>query len=99
MKGNRKAVEQKKAKKAKNTHDYTNRHWGHDFYISDVMEYGEQLLVGGWGKGIKAGHYLILPNGESSTRYKVKSIEYHRDPADMWSAEVTFAPRPRSASS
>lgn len=99
MKGHRKADEQKEAKGAKNTHDYTNRSWAHDFHISEVMEKGKRLRMGGWGKGIKSGDYLILPNGESSTRYKVKTIKYQRDPSDMWRAEVTFAPRPKSADS
>lgn len=43
---------------------------------------------------IEAGDYLILQNGDGSTRYRVKTIEYKRDPKDMWEAEVVFEPRP-----
>jgi len=49
--------------------------------------------MAGWGSGIKAGDYLILPNGSETTRYQVDSIDYRMDPPDMWFADAVFAPR------
>lgn len=74
------------------THDYTVRHWGHD-YTFDPIDGGMKGTMMGWGRGIVSGDFLLIQNGADSTRYKVENIEYKRDPADMWSADVTFAPR------
>jgi hypothetical protein len=75
-------------------HDYTRRFWGHD-YVFEPIDEGLRGKVMGWGNGITAGDYLILQNGngDESTRYKVETIRYELDPSDMWSADVTFAPR------
>lgn len=75
------------------THDYTKRHWGHDFYTLKVEDGGQRLVYCGWGRGISAGDFLILPNGNGTTRYAVQHIEYESDPPDMWSADLVFAPR------
>lgn len=77
------------------THDYTNRWWGHDFFVSKVEDSGRRIEVGGWGPGLKAGDYLILVNGSltESTRYRLVAVEYYSDPADMWKATADFAPR------
>jgi len=75
------------------THDYTRRTWGHDCTTMAVTDGGRQLRLSGWGSGIEAGDYLILPNGDSTTRYQVEKIDYRMDPPDMWFAEATFAPR------
>lgn len=75
------------------THDYTRRTWGHDYAAMAVIDGGQRLSLSGWGRGIKAGDYLILPNGGGTTRYRVDSIDYRMDPPDMWFAEATFAPR------
>ena len=75
------------------THDYTRRTWGHDYTTLKVIDGGQRLRLSGWGLGINAGDYLILPNGKGTTRYRVDSIEYRMDPRDMWFAEATFAPR------
>jgi hypothetical protein len=76
-----------------NTHDYTVRTWGHDYTIMKVIDGGQQLCLGAWGHGVSAGDYLILANGDSSTRYVVEEIEYCADPHDQWFATVRFAPR------
>ena len=47
----------------------------------------------GWGYGINQGDYLILPNKNKTTRYKVLTIEYFNDPRDTWNATLEFAPR------
>jgi hypothetical protein len=75
------------------THDYTTRGWGHDFGISHSNHHGFEVSAYGWGRGIRAGDYLILPNRDTPTRYEVRSIAYQRDPPDMWFADLLFAPR------
>ncbi len=75
------------------THDYTKRYWGHDYTLEPINQ-GKKGHMMGWGRGIKKGDFLLLENGDDSTRYKVDSINYRSDPPDMWSANVTFAPRP-----
>ena len=74
-------------------HDYTRRMWGHDFFVNDVIDGGQTIKAGGWGHGIEAGDYLILPNRDGTTRYQVESIRYCGDPSDMWFATLRFAPR------
>lgn len=74
-------------------HDYTFRTWGHDYIIGRVEDGGKRLHVSGWGEGIRAGHFILLPNGETSTRYQVSEIKYMRDPRDQWFAVLRFAPR------
>ncbi len=75
------------------THDYTHRRWGHDFSITRVHDDGMRLDMMGWGEGIRRGDYLILPNGESDTRYRVDDVSYMVDPIDMWRIRASFAPR------
>jgi hypothetical protein len=75
------------------THDYTRRTWGHDYSTTEVLDGGMRLRMAGWGFGIEAGDFLILPNGNGTTRYRVDSIDYRMDPRDMWFAEASFAPR------
>jgi hypothetical protein len=75
------------------THDYTKRTWGHDYSTTDVIDGGMRLRLAGWGLGINAGDYLILPNGSGTTRYQVDRVNYCMDPSDMWFADAVFAPR------
>jgi hypothetical protein len=75
------------------THDYSAREWGRNYSIIETEDEGLQLRLAGWGKGISADDYIIIKNGDGTTRYKIDSIEYKRDPADMWFAEASFAPR------
>lgn len=79
------------------THDYTRRTWGHDYMTLKVIDCGQRLRLIGWGLGINAGDYLILPNGSDTTRYQVEKIDYRMDPPDMWSAKAVFAPRQAAA--
>lgn len=84
------------------THDYTAKakRLGHDCTFTPIYE-GMRGIMTGWGpKGgpqIEVGDFLLLQNGDKDTRYKVVSIKYHRDPLDMWSATVEFAPREERA--
>lgn len=74
------------------THDYTKPAWGHD-YTFQPIDGGLRGWLIGWGTGIEKGHYILLRNGSGSSRYRIKSIRYDRDPPDMWAAEAVFAPR------
>jgi hypothetical protein len=82
------------------THDFSRktRTWGHDYSINKIIDGGLKLNVMGWGFNIKTGDYIILDNKDAkynkTTRYKVTQIGYTTDPADMWFAELEFAPRP-----
>jgi len=75
------------------THDYTDRAWGHDYVIHSVHDDGLKLDASGWGEGVKTGDFMLLQNGNTSTRYQVATISYLPDPRDMWRAELGFAPR------
>ncbi len=81
------------------THDYGpgKRYWGHDYTFTPIDD-GQRGRATGWGKGIRQGDYLLLANGDQSTRYRVESIKYGNSvslgsPDDMWKATLTFAPR------
>jgi len=76
-----------------NTHDYSVREWGHSYHIVDVENNGLSLRLAGWGRGLSKDDYIILKNGDDTTRYQLNKVEYERDPADMWFAEASFAPR------
>jgi hypothetical protein len=74
------------------THDYTRRGWGHD-YTFKPRDGGQRGRVMGWGHGLRDGDYLLLQNGDGSTRYRIVLVKYLGNPNDMWSADVEFAPR------
>ena len=76
-----------------NTHDYTNRSWGHDYNIMSIENEGFNIKMCGWGNGISNGDYIIIKNGSSTTRYVFDSIEYFDNPSDMWNGSLTFKPR------
>lgn len=79
------------------THNYTNAHryWGHDIHWRLLDSKGQRLDAGGWGGGIKQGDFLLVtnPGNGYETRYQVESIKYYADPADQWSAVLTYSPR------
>lgn len=76
-----------------NTHDYTNCSWGHSVEILKVECEGQKLRACGWGNGIKDGDYILLKNEGGATRYQFSKVDYSRGPADMWFADLQFAPR------
>jgi hypothetical protein len=75
------------------THDYRVPRWGHDFATIHVFADGKRITAQGWGRGVLVGDYLLLPNRNAETRYRVERIDYYPDPPDMWMAELVFAPR------
>jgi hypothetical protein len=74
---------------------------GHDYAITAVVDGGKQIRASGWGPlfgaRIQEGDYLLLQQGDRSSRYRVAEIRYHLDPDDMWSATLDFAPRTYAA--
>lgn len=75
------------------THDYTVRHWGHD-YTFQPIDSGRRGKMMGFGLRVSAGDYLLLADADgNSTRYQVERIQYYQDPPDQWRADVVFAPR------
>jgi hypothetical protein len=75
------------------THDLTQRYWGHD-YIFTPIENGRKGKMTVWNPNpIYEGDYLLLRNGERSTRYQVDAVKIMTDPPDMMFLDVTFAPR------
>ena len=75
------------------THDYSVKEWGHSYNIIDIENEGMSLRLAGWGKGISNDDYIIIANGDDTTRYQISSIEYKNNPTDMWFASANFAPR------
>jgi len=77
------------------THDFSKekRTWGHDISFEPIDGDPERGKVYGWCYGIKIGDYLILQNGEGTTRYQVEDIKYRNDPPDMFFGTAVFAPR------
>ena len=74
-------------------HDLSDRAWGNNYSITSFGDDGINIRLCGWCYGISQGDYLILKNGEDTTRYKVDHINYLGNPGDMWSASATFSPR------
>ena len=82
------------------THDYGpgKRFWGHDYSISKIERGGHRIKLSGWSPvAIREGDFFLLENeGGRSTRYRVESITWARNPDDMFHAELIFAPRENS---
>lgn len=75
------------------THDLSDRSWGNNYNVLDISEGGSKVRLCGWSLNIKAGDYLLLKQGDGTTRYLVDKIEYTGSPSDMWFADTSFAPR------
>jgi hypothetical protein len=73
------------------TYEFT-RMWGDDYNFTP-KDGGMTGKIIAWKNGISNHDYLILKNGNSTTRYEITSIQYESDPPDMFVAEVKFAPR------
>jgi hypothetical protein len=79
--------------KMNKTHDFSAREWGHNYNILDIKNEGLEINIAGWGRGLSNDDYIIIRNGDDTTRYKLDAIEYEHDPSDMWFASASFAPR------
>lgn len=74
-------------------HNLSRQTWGNNYNIMEIHEKGMRVDLVGWRRGVKSGDYLLLKQGEGTTRYLVDSIRYVGNPDDMWFAETSFAPR------
>jgi hypothetical protein len=73
------------------THDLS----GDDYSFSPVTG-GQRGRIACWnGRHPCAGDYLILRNGQATTRYRVTDVDHcwGVDPPTMWMADLDFAPR------
>lgn len=74
-------------------HDYRRGGWGRRIaMISNQRSVGTETHIDftGWGRGIEEGHEIIATDGVQVQAFRVVSIEYKRDPKDMWSATVEY---------
>lgn len=76
-------------------HSFLRRGWGWDFSVHVRARNGRSLTVSGWGHGLRVDDVLVLPNGGDGARYRVVTLEYERDPSDMWHAELRWYPHPK----
>ena len=75
------------------TVNLTARVWGCDYQFTPV-EGGKKGTMHGWSpKRFTEGDYLLLKNGDGTTRYQVVKVRWCDDPRDMFFADVVFAPR------
>jgi hypothetical protein len=72
-------------------HDYTRRYWGKDITYRVV---DGQLVGSLWcPTRVRVGDFLILANGDSTTRYRLTEVRPAMDPDDMYHFTATFDPR------
>lgn len=68
-----------------------------DDYAFDPVDKSQRGHISCWnGLNPRPGDYLILRNGDQSSRYQVVSADpcFGVDPPMMWMADLAFAPRP-----
>lgn len=76
------------------TIDLSQRGWGRNYNVLQVVENGIRLRLAAWcTPSPMAGDFLILANGPDTTRYIVDAVEYASGVSDMTFLDVTFAPR------
>jgi len=74
------------------THDLTRTD-----YAFQPKDDGQRGHISCWTDPTpKTGDYLILRNGQGSSRYQVTAVDlcWGVDPPTMWMADLAFAPRP-----
>lgn len=75
-------------------HDFSKPYWGHKCEITRIDINGQKLHLAVWTQDrLEVGDYLILGNGEDTTRYKIEALDRQHDPADMHFVKAVFAPR------
>jgi hypothetical protein len=68
-------------------------------YAFDPRDGGQRGHIACWsGKKPRPGDYLILRNGDRTTRYEVLDTDpcMNVDPPTMWMSNLKFAPRKRA---
>jgi hypothetical protein len=77
-----------------NTIDLSPKMWGHNYEIIEIIDKGAKLRLATWSTPTPLeGDYLILKNGDDTTRYRADTVEYCGNPADMCIVQAGFAPR------
>ncbi|EOI5715321.1 hypothetical protein ACMS0D_001591 [Cronobacter turicensis] len=76
------------------THDFTkpSQRWGHSIGYQLETPDGIRLKAYGWGGGISDGDYLILTNGDSTSRYQVEGIRYMDNVNDQFLCTLVYSP-------
>ena len=79
------------------THDFTKRYLSHD-YIFRPVDGGLRGDLTMWSEeALHRGDFLLLQNGDGSTRYRIDEAErmyaVASDPPPMWTVKATFFPR------
>jgi hypothetical protein len=75
---------------AQTTHDFTSPRWAGDFVLRTLGD-GTHGRITGWGLGLKVGDFVLLPNGDRISRFRVDAVGYGIGQPEMFSAEVSFA--------
>ena len=75
-------------------HDYRQQRWGYAIPVFNSKDGGLTVSALGFGRGISANDILMLTDrtGQGLYFYRVVTLEYMLDPADMWEATLTFLP-------
>lgn len=76
----------------------TSPTWGHAIHLTDSPDNGMTWKCHGHSLvRMKVGDLVIMSRtAMESTRYKVTSVRYERDPPDQFFAELEFFPRKRN---
>jgi hypothetical protein len=73
------------------THDFTR---GRVEYSLSPNAQGDRAVMIGWRQDVRTGDFIILPNNNFTTRYKVHEVAYVKSTATMFKAYLIFDPRP-----
>ena len=75
-------------------HDYTKTRWGHNVEFISISDDGSSADAFVFGPHVPPGDYLILKNGEGTTRYQVVENKGRGvGPSDMQRVSLVFSPR------
>jgi hypothetical protein len=75
-------------------HDFTKTRWGHNVEFISMSDDGRSADAFVFGPHTPPGDYLILKNGEGTTRYQVVENKGRgMGPHDMRRVSLVFAPR------
>lgn len=76
------------------THNFSSGNmWGLAIYATEIINGGQSIKGHGFGPRIFPGDWVVLPNKQSTTRYRIVTIETVRDPDDMFFFTAVFDPR------
>lgn len=71
------------------THDYTNRYFGHDYTLMSVEK--DNVKIAGWGSGLKVNDYILIQaKDEKSSKLQILEIDYKKNTNNMWFAKAKW---------